>query len=329
MAGRCQQSSATSRMSAPGSTISLRAVRRGRLGHGRIVVNTVLGVASGLWDVATPMGPRSTTRTSARRWAWGVYPGPYLVIPLLRAQHRARRPARFADPQWYWPRYIDNDTALLEHLRIGQGAPARQPAESGDGARRSPRSTATASFAMRGSGAATRCTTGIPAREGRRRRLEKIAVGTSVDRRSADDARRKLLLVVFFAFLAILVTVIAVCVPQHSRQGTSLPTTSPPSSSRMRRDDGHLLRDHGRDAAHPDRRLARLLLTAGGVTSCGGPGGTPRAPRARWRSTDHHHAQTRLSDVNVGARPLPSPTKASASVSSEASRWWRPHPWRC
>jgi phospholipid-binding lipoprotein MlaA len=77
---------------------------------GRIVVNTVLGVF-GLWDVATPMGLEKHDEDFGQTLgAWGVYPSPYLVIPLLGPRTVLDAPARFVDPQWYWPRYIDNDT---------------------------------------------------------------------------------------------------------------------------------------------------------------------------------------------------------------------------
>ena len=77
---------------------------------GRIVVNTVLGVF-GLWDVATPMGLEKHDEDFGQTLgAWGVNPGPYFVIPLLGPSTVRDAPARFVDPQWYWPRYIDNDT---------------------------------------------------------------------------------------------------------------------------------------------------------------------------------------------------------------------------
>jgi len=76
---------------------------------GRIVVNTVLGVF-GLWDVATPMGLEKHDEDFGQTLgAWGVYPGPYFVIPLLGPSTVRDAPARFVDPQWYWPKYIDND----------------------------------------------------------------------------------------------------------------------------------------------------------------------------------------------------------------------------
>lgn len=76
---------------------------------GRVVVNTVFGVF-GLWDVATPLGLEKHDEDFGQTLGWwGVPSGPYLVIPLLGPSNARDAPAKLVDPQWYWPRLIDND----------------------------------------------------------------------------------------------------------------------------------------------------------------------------------------------------------------------------
>lgn len=85
-------------------------VGQGLSDTGRVVVNTVLGVF-GLWDVATPMGLEKHDEDFGQTLgSWGVPPGPYFVIPILGPSTVRDAPARFVDPQWYWPRVLDNDT---------------------------------------------------------------------------------------------------------------------------------------------------------------------------------------------------------------------------
>ena len=84
--------------------------KEGASDAGRIVVNTVLGVF-GLWDVATPMGLEKHEEDFGQTLGkWGVAPGPYFVIPFLGPSTARDAPARLVDPQWFWPRYLDNDT---------------------------------------------------------------------------------------------------------------------------------------------------------------------------------------------------------------------------
>ena len=76
---------------------------------GRVVVNTVFGVF-GLWDIATPLGLEKHDEDFGQTLgAWGVAPGPYFVIPLLGPSTARDAPARFIDPSWYYPRWLDND----------------------------------------------------------------------------------------------------------------------------------------------------------------------------------------------------------------------------
>jgi phospholipid-binding lipoprotein MlaA len=83
--------------------------REGGSDAGRVVVNTVFGVF-GLWDVATPLGLEKHDEDFGQTLGWwGVPSGPYLVIPLLGPSSARDAPAKIVDPQWYWPRLIDND----------------------------------------------------------------------------------------------------------------------------------------------------------------------------------------------------------------------------
>ena len=76
---------------------------------GRVVVNTVFGVF-GLWDVATPLGLEKHDEDFGQTLGWwGVPAGPYVVIPLLGPSNARDAPAKLVDPQWYWPRLINND----------------------------------------------------------------------------------------------------------------------------------------------------------------------------------------------------------------------------
>jgi ABC-type transporter lipoprotein component MlaA len=185
---------------------------------GRIVVNTVLGVF-GLWDVATPMGLEKHDEDFGQTLgAWGVNPGPYFVIPLLGPSTVRDAPREIRRSPVVLAEVHRQRHALLEHLRIGQGAPARQPAESGDGARRSlDRPLQLPSRCVVAAAPQPGVRRKSPAREGRRGRSpEKIAAA----RQSIEGARMTLgvkLLVVFFAFLAILVTVIAVAFRERTR----------------------------------------------------------------------------------------------------------------
>jgi phospholipid-binding lipoprotein MlaA len=94
---------------------SLNNILQGKIGEGlsdagRVVVNTVIGIA-GLFDVATGMGLEKHEEDFGQTLGvWGVAPGPYFVIPLLGPSTMRDAPARFVDPQWYWARYLDNDT---------------------------------------------------------------------------------------------------------------------------------------------------------------------------------------------------------------------------
>jgi phospholipid-binding lipoprotein MlaA len=83
--------------------------REGASDAGRVVVNTVFGVF-GLWDVATPLGLEKHDEDFGQTLGWwGVPSGPYFVIPLLGPSSARDAPAKLVDPQWYWPRLIDND----------------------------------------------------------------------------------------------------------------------------------------------------------------------------------------------------------------------------
>jgi phospholipid-binding lipoprotein MlaA len=83
--------------------------REGASDAGRVVVNTVFGVF-GLWDVATPLGLEKHDEDFGQTLGWwGVPAGPYFVIPLLGPSSARDAPAKLVDPQWYWPRLIDND----------------------------------------------------------------------------------------------------------------------------------------------------------------------------------------------------------------------------
>ena len=83
--------------------------REGASDAGRVVVNTVFGIF-GLWDVATPLGLEKHDEDFGQTLGWwGVPSGPYFVIPLLGPSSARDAPAKLVDPQWYWPRLIDND----------------------------------------------------------------------------------------------------------------------------------------------------------------------------------------------------------------------------
>ncbi|HET6265972.1 MAG TPA: VacJ family lipoprotein [Usitatibacter sp.] len=90
---------------------------------GRFVVNAVLGVF-GLWDIATPLGLEKHYEDFGQTLGvWGLQSGPYFVIPLLGPSSARDAPARFIDPQWYWPKFIERDRVywsvfLLDKVRI-------------------------------------------------------------------------------------------------------------------------------------------------------------------------------------------------------------------
>ena len=85
-------------------------MREGLNDAGRVVVNSIFGVF-GLWDVATPLGLEKHYEDFGQTLGWwGVESGPYLVIPLLGPSTARDGPAKLVDPQWYWPRLLDNDT---------------------------------------------------------------------------------------------------------------------------------------------------------------------------------------------------------------------------
>lgn len=77
----------------------------------RFVFNTVFGVF-GLFDVATPLGlDKHDEDFGQTLGVWGVPPGPYWVIPLLGPSTARDGPAKLVDLQWYYPRWLHNDTA--------------------------------------------------------------------------------------------------------------------------------------------------------------------------------------------------------------------------
>ena len=77
---------------------------------GRVILNSTLGLA-GLIDVASMNGMEKHYEDFGQTLGWwGVGPGPYLVIPLLGPSTLRDGPAKVVDPQWYWPRLLDNDT---------------------------------------------------------------------------------------------------------------------------------------------------------------------------------------------------------------------------
>ena len=77
---------------------------------GRFTVNTTLGLA-GFLDPATTFGlVRHEEDFGQTLGVWGVNPGPYFVIPLLGPSTVRDAGAKFVDPEWYWARYLDNDT---------------------------------------------------------------------------------------------------------------------------------------------------------------------------------------------------------------------------
>jgi phospholipid-binding lipoprotein MlaA len=77
---------------------------------GRVVLNTTMGIG-GLVDVASMAGVDKHNEDFGQTLGWwGVQSGPYLVIPLLGPSTLRDGPAKVVDPQWYWPRLLDNDT---------------------------------------------------------------------------------------------------------------------------------------------------------------------------------------------------------------------------
>jgi phospholipid-binding lipoprotein MlaA len=76
---------------------------------GRVVLNTTMGIG-GLIDVASMNGMEKHNEDFGQTLGWwGVESGPYFVIPLLGPSTARDAPAKFVDPQWYWPRLLDND----------------------------------------------------------------------------------------------------------------------------------------------------------------------------------------------------------------------------
>jgi phospholipid-binding lipoprotein MlaA len=76
----------------------------------RFVFNTVFGVF-GLFDVATPLGlDKHEEDFGQTLGVWGVPAGPYVVIPFLGPSSARDAPAKLVDLQWYYPRWVDNDT---------------------------------------------------------------------------------------------------------------------------------------------------------------------------------------------------------------------------
>jgi len=94
---------------------SINNILQGKIGEGlsdagRVVVNTTIGIL-GLVDAASPMGLEKHEEDFGQTLGvWGVAPGPYFVIPLLGPSTVRDAGAKFVDPQWYWARYLDNDT---------------------------------------------------------------------------------------------------------------------------------------------------------------------------------------------------------------------------
>jgi len=76
---------------------------------GRVLLNSTFGLG-GLVDIATPAGMEKHYEDFGQTLGWwGVQSGPYLVIPLLGPSTARDAPARIVDPQWYWPRLLDNE----------------------------------------------------------------------------------------------------------------------------------------------------------------------------------------------------------------------------
>ena len=90
---------------------------------GRVMLNTTMGIG-GLIDVASINGMEKHNEDFGQTLGWwGVQSGPYLVIPLLGPSTMRDAPAKVVDPQWYWPRLIDNDTVYwslwgLDKVRV-------------------------------------------------------------------------------------------------------------------------------------------------------------------------------------------------------------------
>ena len=85
--------------------------REGFSDAARFVFNTVFGVF-GLFDVATPLGlDKHDEDFGQTLGVWGVPAGPYVVIPFLGPSSARDAPAKLVDLQWYYPRWLDNDTA--------------------------------------------------------------------------------------------------------------------------------------------------------------------------------------------------------------------------
>jgi len=88
----------------------------------RFVFNTVFGVF-GLFDVATPLGLEKHEEDFGQTLGvWGVPPGPYVVIPFLGPSSARDAPAKLADAQWYYARYVDPESLywglwVLEKVR--------------------------------------------------------------------------------------------------------------------------------------------------------------------------------------------------------------------
>jgi phospholipid-binding lipoprotein MlaA len=75
----------------------------------RFVFNTVFGVF-GIFDVATSLGLEKHDEDFGQTLGvWGVPAGPYFVIPLLGPSSARDAPARLADLQWFYPRWLHND----------------------------------------------------------------------------------------------------------------------------------------------------------------------------------------------------------------------------
>jgi len=76
---------------------------------GRVVLNTTMGLG-GLLDLASMNGMEKHNEDFGQTLAvWGMGSGPYFVIPLLGPSTARDAPAKLVDPQWYWPRLLDND----------------------------------------------------------------------------------------------------------------------------------------------------------------------------------------------------------------------------
>ena len=82
--------------------------RDGFSDFGRVLVNSTLGVL-GLFDVATPMGlDRHEEDFGQTLGAWGVGPGPYLVIPFMGPSTLRDSVGRGVDGQMGWYKQVDH-----------------------------------------------------------------------------------------------------------------------------------------------------------------------------------------------------------------------------